>query len=226
MPVLIVAFLIVLLLGFLFIVTYFSAAVMIKLFKVIFETARSSALPHTVVKSLQEARNYAALIKKMVQQHPPGPMQDRLDRMIKPVDEWLASLNRLEQALIKMYAQRNLPRELRQVNFEIEQLRRDLLTAAGGETASLRALMKSKQKHQASLKALQSLQNQTELRIRQIASDLGATHAEMLLLVARGDFNDNRFKRLDENLQDNLHSLRDIMAAMDEMGYYSGVTTS
>jgi hypothetical protein len=43
----------------------------------------------------------------------------------------------------------------------------------------------------------------------------------MLLVTARGDFNDNRFKRLDENLQDNLRSLRDIVAVMDEMGYSS-----
>jgi hypothetical protein len=221
MPVLIVAFLMILVLVFLLVTAYFSVAVMLKLFRVIFETFRTSSLPHSVTKSLQEAREYAGLIKKMVQQQPSGPMQDRLDRMIKPVDEWLMNLNRLEQALIKMYFQRNLSRELRRVSFEVEQLRRELLTITDEDAPSVRALMKSKQKHHTTLKALQSVQNQTELRIRKIASDLGATHAEMLLVIAKGDFNDNRFKRLDENLQDNLHGLRDIMAAMDEMGYSS-----
>jgi hypothetical protein len=41
----------------------------------------------------------------------------------------------------------------------------------------------------------------------------------MLLVTARGDFNENRIQRLDENLQDHVSSLRDMMAAMDEMGY-------
>jgi hypothetical protein len=222
MPVLIVAFFVVLILGFLFVMTYFSLVVIAKLFKASFDTFRIASLPNSVTKSIQEAREYAALIRRMVQQQPSGPMQDRLDRMIKPVDEWLANLNRLEQALIKLYSQRNLSRELRRVEFEIGQLRREILTMTDEAAAvSLRALVKSKQKHQATLKALQSVQNQTELRIRKSASDLGATHAEMLLVVAKGDFNDNRLKRLDENLQDNLHGLRDIMAAMDEMGYSS-----
>jgi hypothetical protein len=224
MPVLIVAFLIVLVLGFFFVMTYFSAAVILKVLKVLFETLRVTSLPFSVAKSLQEARDYAALIKKMVQQHPSGPMRDRLERMIKPVDEWLLNLKRLEQALLKLYAQQNLTRDLRRVNLDIEQLRRQISTTTDEEATSLRALLKSKQKHQATLKALHSLQNQTELRIRKIASDLAATHAEMLLIIAKGDFNDNRFKRLDENLQDNLHSLRDVMTVMDEMGYSSAAS--
>jgi hypothetical protein len=41
----------------------------------------------------------------------------------------------------------------------------------------------------------------------------------MLLIVAKGDFNENRMRRLDENLQEHLASMRDMLAAMDEMGY-------
>jgi hypothetical protein len=81
--------------------------------------------------------------------------------------------------------------------------------------------MHSKKQHQAALKELKSFQTQAELKIHRIASDLATTHAEMLLIVARGDFNDNRFKRLDENLQDHLAGLRDMLAAMDELGYSS-----
>jgi hypothetical protein len=41
----------------------------------------------------------------------------------------------------------------------------------------------------------------------------------MLLLTTKGNFNDNRFRRLDENLQDNLGTLKDMLAAMDEIKY-------
>jgi hypothetical protein len=224
MPVLILAFALILVMGILFATSYFSIIVLVKIFKVLFTTLNSASLPNPVSKSLQEARDYATKIKRTAQQHPPGPIQDRLNRMVQPVDEWLVNLTRLEQSLLKLYGQQNLARELRRVNFEVDQLRRQVLTSSEEEAASLRALLKSKQKHQAILKELQTFQSQTELRIRKIASDLGGTHAEMLLVTARGDFNDNRFKRLDENLQENLRSLRDIVTVMDEMGYSSATS--
>ena len=49
--------------------------------------ARSSALPRPISRSLNESRYYANLIVKMAQQCPPGPMRDRLNRTIKPVDD-------------------------------------------------------------------------------------------------------------------------------------------
>lgn len=222
MPVLIIALIVVLIAGIIFTVAYFSGLLIFKLLKTLVNvSAISSSLPYSVKKSMQEARHYAKLIKTTAQQYPPGPVRDRLHLTIKPVDEWLANLNRLEQALTKLYAQRNLARELRRANSEIEQLRRQILTASKAEVASLRALMKSKQNYREVLQELRTFQNQAELKIHKIASDLGTAHSEILLVATKGDFNDNRFQRLDENLQENLTGLRDILAAMDEMGYSS-----
>lgn len=221
MPAALIALIIILFLGVLLLVTYFSAAVAFRLLKGITGTLEASSLPYPVKRSLNDSKRYADLVRKTVQQYPPGPMRDRLSLTVKPVDEWLANLNRLEQALTKLYTQRNLPREVRQVTLEIEQLHRQLLMAGKEEAASVRALIASKKKHCAALKELQSFQNQAELKIRKIASDLGATHAEMLLVTAKGDFNDNRMQRLDENLQDHVTSLHDMLSAMDEMGYSS-----
>jgi len=200
-------------------VTYFAAIAVFKAVGAISGGTRGGAVPGTTKKALRDARYYAKMIKSTAQNTPPGPMRDRLDRTVQPVDEWLVNLERLEQSLGKVYAQRNLTRELRQARFEIEQLRRDISVASAGEVASLRALMKSKRNYRDALEELQGFQNKAELKIRKIASDLGATHAEMLLITTRGDFSENRFQRLDENLQDNLSGLRDIMAAMDEMGH-------
>jgi HD-GYP domain-containing protein (c-di-GMP phosphodiesterase class II) len=172
-----------------------------------------------VAQSVAESRRYGRLIMQTVQQYPPGPMRDRLNSSIKPVEEWLARLNKLEQGLAKLYGQRNLPRELRQTMTELELLHRQTLMASDTEAVYLRQLVASKKQQLASLKELQSFQNQAEIRIRKIASDLATTHAEMMLLTAKGDFNDNRLKRLDENLQEHLAGVRDMLAAMDELGY-------
>ncbi|RMF05985.1 MAG: hypothetical protein D6768_00145 [Chloroflexi bacterium] len=178
----------------------------------------SGRVPASIRGPLREARQYARQIKRTVQQTAPGPMKERLTRTVQPVDEWLATLQRLEQSLARLYGQHNLPREMRRAAAEIEQLRRRMaLSDAEGEVASLRALVNSKRAHLAALEELQNYHNQAELKIRKIASDLGTTHAEMLLITTRGNFSESRFQRLDESLQDNLASLRDIVAVMDEM---------
>ena len=187
---------------------------------------RASSLPRSVTRSLNESRYYANMIVKMAQQYPPGPMKDRLNLTLKPVDHWLSSLTRLEEGLTRLYSQRNLSRELRQTGFEIEDLRRQILSARAEELSYLRELRKSKEQHLAALQELQRFQTQADLKIRKIASDLGVTHAEMLLIVARGDFNENRMRRLDENLQEHLASMRDILAAMDDVGYSRAASSS
>lgn len=224
MPLFLVALLIVATFGFLLVLSYFSVAVLIKLFRGLAVASGRSSLPKSVRRSLDEAQQYTTLIKRTAQQHPAGPVQDRLNLTIKPVDEWLINLGKLERALIKLYVQQNLPRDLRRVKSEIEELHHQLLMADTEETKILQALIGSKKKHMAALKALQAFQTQAELKIRKIATDLGATHAEMLLLTAKGNFSDNRFRRLDENLQDNLSNLKDILAAMDDIKY-SGITS-
>lgn len=178
-----------------------------------------SSLPQSVMRSLRESRHYGRLIMRTVQQHPPGPLRDRLNLTVKPVGEWLNNLAKLEKGLEKSYGQRNLTRELRQTTFEIENLRRQILLAEDKEAVYLQELMQSKKNHLRVLKELQAFQTQAELKIRKITSDLGTTHAEILLIIARGDFNENRLHRLDENLQENLSSMRDILLAMDELGY-------
>ncbi|GIK42230.1 MAG: hypothetical protein HND46_23765 [Chloroflexi bacterium] len=188
------------------------------------KVAQTASLPRSVARSVAESRHYGRRIMQVAQQYPPGPMRDRLNLTLRPVDRWLESLTRLEHGLGKLYSQRNLDRELRQVAFEIDDLRRRSLTAVDGEVRYLRELMQSKKQHQSALKELKSFQTQAELKIHKIASDLATTHAEMLLIVAKGDFNDNRFQRLDENLQEHLAGLRDMLKAMDELGYSSAVS--
>jgi len=221
MPFSLIVLFIILGLATLLVAGYFSMVVIFKVIRVITGSLLGPSLPTSIKRPLQEARDYAKKIRATANQCPPGPMRDRLNRTIKPVDEWLHNLNRLEQALANLYDQNNLNRDLRRVNSEIEQLRRQMMVVSSEETLALRDLMKSKKRLRAVLEELRTFQNQAELKIRRIASDLGTAHAEMLLVTTRGDFNENRFQRLDENLQDNMTSLRDMLAAMDEMGYSS-----
>lgn len=230
MAFLVIALILILSLMVLLGVAYFLTSFMLKIFsmfvKSIFGTPMitSANTPISVKRSIREARDYAELIRRTAQQQPAGPMRDRLTLIIKPVDEWLANLNRLELALNKVYGQRNLTREIRQFSFEIERIHRQLLSANDEDVASIQALLQSKRKHQQTLQDLLSFQTQAELRIQKIATDLGTTHAEMLLVTAKGDFKDHRLQRLDENLQEQVTSLKDMVSVMDEMGYGRAVS--
>lgn len=230
MPLLVLALAAILALAILLGVVLLSTSLLVKFFTMLVKSitgrpaVRFGNVPISTKRSLREARHYAELIRSTARQHPAGPMRDRLTLIIKPVDEWLANLARLETALKKLYGQRNLTREIRQFSFEIEKLHRQLLNATDEDTTSIKALLKSKRKHQKALQQLQSFQTQAELRIQKIASDLGATHAEMLLVTAKGDFKDNRLHRLDEDLQDQVTNLRDMLSVMDEMGYGRAVS--
>jgi hypothetical protein len=157
MPVVMVLFFIIMVLALLVagIFTYVLLKGMVKFLAGLFNI---SPLPRAVIKSLQESRQYGREIMRLAQQYPPGPMRDRLTLTLKPVNEWLTSLNKLEQGLAKLYSQRNLPRELRQTTFEIEQLHRRLLLADAAETKYVRKLMDSKKHHLAALKELQTFQ--------------------------------------------------------------------
>lgn len=222
MPVLLVIFLLAILIT---LAMLFAAVVLARsVGRRLSNTLNLSSLPRSVTQSLKESRRYARLIVETAEQYPAGPIQDRLNRTLQPVEQWLASLDRLEVGLAQLYRQRNLSRDLRQTDREVDELRRKLLAANGDEAVFLRDLIKSKKQHLIVLKELQLFQTQAELKIHKIASDLGATHAEMLLVAARGDFNENRFRRLDENLQEHLGSMRDMLGAMEELGYHSATS--
>jgi len=177
-------------------------------------------LPRSVSQSLQDARRYGYLMRKTVQQHPAGLIRDRLTHTLTPVDEWLNNLSRLEAGLRNLYGGHDLAHDLHRVTRELQNLqKRQSLAVSQREADGLRVLIQSMDQHLASLKELQDFQAQAELRVQRIASDLGATHADMLLIGAKGDFNDSRLRRLDESLQDRLANLKDMLDVMDEMGF-------
>ena len=182
-----------------------------------------TALPRSVRKSLQESRQYGRMIKQSLLQCPPGPLRDRLSLMVSPVEEWLVNLAQLERGLQKSYSQRNLPREVRNTVFRIEKTQQQLRLADDREVGTLRELLQSEKQHLVALQELQAFQSRAELKIRKITTDLGATHAEMVLIIAKGDFNENRLNRLDENLKEHVGGIRDMLSAMDELGYSSSV---
>ncbi len=181
----------------------------------------SSALPKAVKKSLRESRQYGQLMTRTLQRCPEGPLRDRLTLVVKPVDEWLSNLTKLEKALARSYRERNLKREMRRTEFEIETLHRRLLIVEKDEVISLQELIESKKQHLSVQKELITFQKRAEIKIHKIATDLGAVHAEMMLIVAKGEFNENRINRLDHNLKEHVSNIRDMLHVMDELGYSS-----
>ena len=83
------------------------------------KAARGSALPRSIKAPMRESYRYGDMIIQTAQQYPRGPMRDRLNLTLLPVNQWLANLARLEAGLAKLYSQRNLSRELRQTGLKL-----------------------------------------------------------------------------------------------------------
>ncbi len=175
-----------------------------------------SPLPPSVQQGLKQARRYGQLMLAMEQEGTPR-QRKRLTHTMKAVNEVLANLTRLEQNLEKLYGKRNLRQELAQTTVEIDELQSQLPTAEGRSAQILDNLLKNKEKHRAILNSLQAFQQQIELTIRQNASVLNSTHAEMILLTAKDNLDNNRVRRLNQALQENSDSLVDLLEAMEEM---------
>ncbi|MDM8529094.1 hypothetical protein QUF58_12920, partial [Anaerolineales bacterium HSG24] len=201
-------------------IIYLTVNLLARLRDKLYHTSKMSRLPRSVYKPLRQARQYGQLITKTAQECPPGPIRSHLKNLtVKHVDESLESLGQLEESLITLYSHRNIKRELNKTYNEIEQISRELMAAENKQAKLLRRLLKSKREYLVTLEEMQEFQQHAELEIRKIASDLTRAHAEMLLVITKGDFSSSRLNRLDENIQEHLSSLRDIIHVMDELGY-------
>lgn len=63
---------------------------------------------------------------------------------------------------------------------------------------------------------IQNFQNQLELQVRQNTTGLKNINAEITLVSAKGSLDNQRFHRLNEELQESSESLMDLLDVMNE----------
>jgi|GEM_PF-5290499 len=167
-------------------------------------------------KWLKESRYYANLIIESEKQCSPS-QQKRLSSTIETVNKLITSLIALEEHLRRIYSKHNLSKELKQTATELNDLQEQLRTADRKSAQILNDLVNRKQKHLSVLNDIRDLQGQIELKIRQNATVLNNTHAEITLLMGRGELDSNQFNRLTEELRENSDSVMDLLETMEEM---------
>ncbi len=177
---------------------------------------RTFVLPRPVRNSLKEARYYGHLISKS-SKYSPKEQLSFLDSTIQSVRLLLANLDKLEQSLERLYMERNIKQEIQETITEMQDLQKQLEEAEGRNAQMLDSILKSKEKHLNILNELQSFCDTSVLTIRQSASLLNSTHAEITLLTSKGALSHRHFHRLNQELKDNSESLTDLLEVMEEM---------
>ncbi len=174
-----------------------------------------SPLPAQVKKWIKEARTYGTAIIKTKEQCPPS-QERHLNRTIEYVNELLSHLEQLEYNLERLYTKRNLNQELKSTTAEISELKNQSQEAEGPQAKILQNILQNKEKHLLVLNKMKNFQQQIELSIRQNASTLNSTHAEITYLLSRGELDKNKFHRLNQNVQEQSDTLIDLLEAMEE----------
>ncbi len=173
-------------------------------------------LPSRIQNSLSEARRYGKLIVQAEQQCAPN-QRKHLTHTVKSANTLLANLDKLEENLVELYKRHNVNRELKQTSYEIEELKQQLQTANDRQAQILNNSINTKQRYLSVLNMLQDFQKRIELTIEQNTGVLKSTYAEIILLVAQGNIDNNSFRRLNQDLQENSASLMDLLEAVEEV---------
>lgn len=179
-----------------------------------------ASIPRETRKWLKEARHYAKLIGEPEKSYTPS-QRNQLDKTIQTVNNLLANLDILEEHLRQLYSKRNVRKELQQVTSEVSDLRKQLQSAEGKSRKILSDLVERKEKHLTVLNSINDFQDQIELKIRHNATILNSTHAEIMLLVGRSGLDNNKIRRLNEDLRENSDSLMDLLEVIEEMDEHS-----
>jgi methyl-accepting chemotaxis protein len=175
-----------------------------------------AVIPGEIRKQLKETRRYAKLIKGATEQCLPD-QQKHLSSTLLTVDKFMSNLDLLEGNLRQLYSKRNPNKELQETVTELNDLREQLSGSFGKESQIINDLIKRKEEHLAILNDIRDFHNQLELKIRQNATIMNSTYAEITLLSGQGALDNKKIRQLNENLQENSDRLIDVLHAMEEV---------
>ena len=178
---------------------------------------RTPKLRERLVKALE----YRQLVIKEIQREVDPVLDDYLLNMARGMEDWIAQLYRLAQGLDVYWRDPVIARDTKTVPDELQQFRQ--LLAAEKEPqvrAELEKTIAAKEAQWQTLRTLRDTMAQAELQLENTLSAMGTVYTQVRLLGAK-DAKSSRAQRLQQDMAEQIHSLEDVRAAMDEL-YQTG----
>jgi len=171
-------------------------------------------------EKLSQALEYRARIDRAVRQQRPGVLRDHLADMADDIDDWIAHMFRLARRLDAYRSDEVIRRDLKAVPREIENLDARLrLETDPAVRRQMEATLASKIAQRRSLERLDDTMERAELQMDHSLSALGTVYSQLLLIGVR-EVDSGRARRLREDIRDQVASLQDILASINEVYDY------
>lgn len=168
---------------------------------------------------LRRALEYRRLIAEAARRHS-GAMRVSLEATASEINDWVALIYTLAKRLDEFEENSVLARDRRLVPHDLTNLRRRLRTEQSPEVrAELEEAIQAKELQLANLRALEDRVKRAEIQLDQTLSALGTVYAQVQVIDSRSA-DRARTERLQQDIHEEVASLSDLIAAIDEVQSY------
>jgi hypothetical protein len=179
---------------------------------------------HTYRQKLVKALEYREQMEFLLQRTRDGALRTHLEATIDDVSDWISNMFNLARRLDHYADSTILKRDQASIPQEIEGLDDRLSQETDAEVkAQLERTIRQKRDQLTQLERLDSTMERAELQLDDTLSAMGTIYAQIQLIGAK-DIDGGRARRLQESIADEVHSLNDLVQAMDEVYLSSGTS--
>lgn len=165
---------------------------------------------------LKRALEYRRLIAEAAARHS-GAMRQHIDATASQVNDWIEQIYILARQLDTFRQNDVILRDWRTVPLDLENLRRRLKKEESPAVrAELEEAIQTKETQLAHLRSLENSLKRADIQLDHTLSALGTVYAQVQLIDAK-DVDSARAQRLQGEIRDEILSLQDTIAAIDEV---------
>ncbi len=168
-------------------------------------------------RQMERALTYRRRIDEAIQANPAGVLRDHVGDKVGELETWLDSIYRLAQRLDR-YARDTLIQEDRAaVRADLRELQAHLHHEQSSDVRTeIEQAIAQKKTQQETLEKLQDTMDKAAYQLETTVSALGTVYSQIQLVGARKE-EGGRAERLRQDIADQVNSLQDLLATMDEV---------
>jgi len=168
-------------------------------------------------QKLSKALEYRDLIVKEIEREEDSVLDDYLSDMARGLEDWIAQVYRLAQGLDVYQHDPVIARDMGAVPEEVDKYEKLLANEKGGSVREdLEKTVAIKRSQWDTLKNLRDTMAKAQLQLENTLSSMSTVYTQVVLLGAK-DVDSSRAQRLQQDMTEQISTLEDIGATMDEV---------
>ena len=191
--------------------------------KVIEELLRSDFNPKKIrderlTEQLNEALDYRTRVTELINQRKDGAIKDELRSVASQFDVWIEEIYHLAERLDDYQGERNrLEKSYFSAETRLKQLKKRRQKVKDARMLEdIDSNIASLTKQMTTIESLETTMERARLRLENTITAMGTIHSQSLLLGAK-DIDSSRYKRLQQDIAEEVDELADVLYAMDEV---------